>query len=168
MIVEIVRADLGIAYLYNAGFRMEFPVGKLVALGDGNDVIHVRQKLQVFCPRVFFLSQPHADDRDFLALGEMCGETVVFNKMLYFLDVFGRSMGFHYDNHIFFILFIFFMQQVKQKKITATAFTHCTISGFSCQYFMTLKCKKYHPQVNCHKRSSFCQKNFKKLLVKIE
>ena len=54
---------------------MEFPVGKLVALGDGNDVIHVRQKLQVFA-REFFLVANHADDRDFLALGEMCGETV--------------------------------------------------------------------------------------------
>ena len=103
---------------------MEFPVGKLVALGDGNDAIHVRQKLQVFA-REFFLVANHADDRDFLALGEMCGETVVFNKMLYFLDAFGRSLGVSFTIIIYFSSFSSFLcsSVETEKESSATAFT---------------------------------------------
>ena len=146
---------------------MEFPVGKLVALGDGNDVIHVRQKLQVFA-REFFLVANHADDRDFLALGEMCGETIVFNKMLYFLDVFGRSMGFHYDNHIFFILFIFFMQQVKQKKITRHSLHSLYYQWILLSILYDFKVQKISPAGELSQKKFILPKKFQKLLVKIE
>ena len=88
--------------------------------------------------------------------------------MLYFLDVFGRSMGFHYDNHIFFILFIFFMQQVKQKKIIRHSLHSLYYQWILLSILYDFKVQKISPAGELSQKKFILPKKFQKLLVKIE